>query len=113
MKTEKLNNDIFILPTRANPSCLVNGRRKIAKSRGDRSSKDRQPAAGWSFIKLNPWNISVVQIPPPLVLGRQGGGHAIVKIPRGLDALEIHVINRRNFRVYAGESIKNASNAYS
>lgn len=56
------------------------------------------------FSRTNPISIGI---------GRKGGGQAIVKIPRGLDALEIRVINRRNFRVYAGESIKNASNAYS
>lgn len=52
--------------------------------------------------------------------GRAGSG-AIVKIPRGLDALEIRVINRRNSREYTpglgrggggGDGrLKNASNA--
>lgn len=77
----------------------------------------------WSFIKLNPSNISVVQI-PGAGCGRRGGragSGAIVKIPRGLDALEIRVINRRNSREYTpglerggggGDGrLKNASNA--
>lgn len=79
----------------------------------------------WSFIKLNPSNISVVQI-PGAGCGRRGGREragsgAIVKIPRGLDALEIRVINRRNSREYTpglerggggGDGrLKNASNA--
>lgn len=43
--------------------------------------------------------------------GRGRGDRAIVKIPRGLAALEIRVINRRNSRVSAGGSIKNATAA--